>query len=130
MRVRVPPVILTVYIKVETYPLIYNWSSTVLKERIIFIICCIIIVLVSAIDIYWLVRNSEVILEYEKNPVGTWLINKDNGSVALFTSLKVLGTFIVITTLSTLYYLHAIKTIIMASILALLQLILLCVLLW
>jgi len=102
----------------------------VLKERIIFIICCIIIVLVSAIDIYWLVRNSEHILEYEKNPIGTWLINKDNGSVALFTSLKVLGTFIVITTLSTLYYLHAIKTIIMASILALLQLILLCVLLW
>jgi hypothetical protein len=119
-----------VYIKVETYPLIYNWSSAVLKERIIFIICCIIIVLVSAIDIYWLVRNSEYILEYEKNPIGTWLIHQDNGSVALFTSLKVIGTFIVITTLSMLYYLHAIKTIIMASILALLQLILLCVLLW
>lgn len=101
-----------------------------LKERIIFVVCCAIIVLVAAVDIYWLIKNSEVILEYEKNPMGTWLINKDNGSVALFTSLKMIGTFIVITTLSMLYKLHAIKTIIMAGILALFQLILLCVLLW
>ena len=95
-----------------------------MKERIIFVVCCIIIVLVATVDIYWLIKNSEVILEYEKNPVGTWLINKDNGSVALFTSLKMLGTFIVITTLSVLYRLHAIKTIIVAGILALVQLIL------
>ena len=74
-----------------------------MKERIIFVVCCIIIVLVATVDIYWLIKNSEVILEYEKNPMGTWLINKDNGSVALFTSLKMLGTFIVITTLSALY---------------------------
>ena len=101
-----------------------------MKERIIFVICCTIIVLVATVDINWLIKNSEVILEYEKNPMGTWLINKDNGSVALFTSLKMLGTFIVITALSVLYRLHAIKTIIVAGILALVQLILLGVLLW
>ena len=96
-----------------------------MKEKIIFVVCCTIIVLVATVDMYWLIKNSEVILEYEKNPMGTWLINKDNGSVALFTSLKMLGTFIVITALSVLYRLHAIKTIIVAGILALVQLILL-----
>ena len=101
-----------------------------MKERIIFVVCCTIIVLVATVDIYWLIKNSEVILEYEKNPLGTWLINKDNGSVARFTSLKMLGTFIVITALSVLYKLHAIKTIVVAGILALVQLILLGVLLW
>ena len=101
-----------------------------MKERLIFIICCAIIVLVAAVDVYWLIKNSEVILEYEKNPMGTWLVHTDNGSVALFTSLKMLGTFIVITTLSALYRLHAIKTIVMAGILASMQLLLLCVLLW
>jgi len=101
-----------------------------MKEKFIFILCCVIIVTVSAIDIYWLIRNSAVILEYEQNPMGTWLINKDNGSVALFTSVKMLGTFLVITILSTLYSVHALKTLIVSGILALLQLILLCYLLW
>lgn len=101
-----------------------------MKEKFIFILCCVIIVTVSAIDIYWLIRNSNVILEYEQNPMGTWLIHKDNGSVALFTSVKMLGTFLVITILSTLYRVHALKTLIVSGILALLQLILLCYLLW
>ena len=99
-------------------------------HRVIFIICCIIIVLISAIDIYWLVKNASLILEFEKNPLGKWLIQKDDGSVALFTSLKVIGTFIVILTLTLLYRLHAYKTMIIACILAMFQLLLLCYLLW
>ena len=50
-----------------------------MKERIIFVICCTIIVLVATVDIYWIIKNSEVILEYEKNHKGTWLIKKENG---------------------------------------------------
>lgn len=98
-------------------------------HRVIFTICCIVIILISAIDIYWLIKNADLILHYEKNPIGLWLINKDNGSVALFTSLKVIGTFIVIGTLIVLYKIHAYKTMIIACVLAIFQLFLLCYLL-
>ena len=98
-------------------------------HKTIFFICCIIIILISAIDIYWLIKNADLILHYEQNPIGIWLINKDNGSVALFTSLKVIGTFIVIGTLFILYKIHAYKTMIIASVLAFCQLLLLCYLL-
>jgi len=98
--------------------------------RVSFVFCCLIIIMISVIDIYWLVKNSSLILEFEMNPIGRWLIYKDGGSVALFVSLKVIGTFTVISTLIFLYKIHALKTMIVASVLSLLQLILLCYLLW
>ena len=62
---------------------------------------------------------------YEQNPIGMYLIQLDKGDVSLFIFLKVLGTF---TVMATLYMLRKYKitwAYIIASILTILQCILL-----
>ena len=43
--------------------------------------------LMSAYDAFWLVKNREFISSIEKNPLGLWLIELDDGDVSIFVSL-------------------------------------------
>ena len=62
------------------------------KDDVIFEILCFIIALVSAIDLYWIGKTREAILEMEENPVGRFLIRLDKGDISLFMAVKFFGT--------------------------------------
>lgn len=57
---------------------------------------CWVIIIISAIDMYWLSKNKDGIVEAEKNPIGRYLISLDDGDVSLFIFYKFIGTFAVI----------------------------------
>jgi hypothetical protein len=59
--------------------------------------------LMSAYDTFWLVKNREVISLTEKNPLGTWLIELDQGDISIFVATKFAGTIIAMGVLSLLY---------------------------
>ena len=73
-------------------------------KRNVFHLYCIIIAVISAIDIYWLSRNRSSIIMDEMNPIGQYLLKLDNGDVSLFILVKILGTDLVIAILYTLKY--------------------------
>jgi hypothetical protein len=56
----------------------------------------LVIVSVSIFDSYWTFKTADSILMREKNPIGVFLIKADNGDVALFMTLKMIGTMLVI----------------------------------
>jgi len=60
--------------------------------------------LISAIDLYWAVKNQHIMLQNEKNPVGRYLIGLDDGSVALFMGVKMAGTILALGVLIFLYH--------------------------
>ncbi len=62
----------------------------------IFALAWITIGLISAIDIYWAIKNQNILLDAELNPVGKYLIQADHGSVALFMGVKVTGLVLVL----------------------------------
>lgn len=62
---------------------------------------CLLIGIISAYDTYMLVRFQDIIVE--ENPIGRWLMDIDNGSVALFVGCKFTGTILVLTSLVFLY---------------------------
>ena len=94
-------------------------------KRNVFHLYCIIIAVVSAIDIYWLSRNRSSITMYEMNPIGQYLLKLDNGDVSLFILVKILGTNLVIAILYTLKYFNIKYTYIIAASLTLIQILLL-----
>ena len=59
---------------------------------------------ISAIDLYWAVKNQHIMLENEENPVGRYLIRLDDGSVALFMGVKMAGTILALGLLVFLYH--------------------------
>jgi hypothetical protein len=59
---------------------------------------------VSMYDVYWSFKVQDVLIEYEQNPIGTWLINLDNGDIALFMTIKMMGTMVVILAIPGLYF--------------------------
>ena len=59
--------------------------------------------IMSAYDTFWLVKNREVISLTEKNPIGTWLIELDQGDVSIFVGAKFAGTIMALGVLSLLY---------------------------
>lgn len=65
-------------------------------KRIAFDVLCWIVITISAIDMYWLSKNKDGIVESEKNPIGRYLIELDDGDVSLFIFWKFMGTFTVI----------------------------------
>ena len=73
-------------------------------KKAIIHVCAAIIVAVSAIDTYWLSKNRLIMDEVEKNPIGVYLIQLDNGDVSLFIGLKFISTFCVLAVLYGLYY--------------------------
>ena len=60
--------------------------------------------LISAIDLYWAVKNQHIMLENEENPIGRYLIRLDDGSVALFMGVKMAGTILALGLLVFLYH--------------------------
>ena len=70
---------------------------------IFFISLLIFISVVSSIDIYWSIHNQSELINVEKNPIGKYLINADNGSVGLFMASKSTGTILVCGILLLLY---------------------------
>ncbi|MFO0943435.1 MAG: hypothetical protein U0930_22090 [Pirellulales bacterium] len=61
------------------------------------------IALVSVHDAALLVVNQDLIQEFEQNPIGSWLIQLNNGSVWLFVILKLLGTSIACAVLASIF---------------------------
>lgn len=59
---------------------------------------------VAAIDTYWSIKLQDILVQTEQNPIGVWLIHKDEGSVALFMGLKFAGVVMV---LGCLVFLHS-----------------------
>lgn len=60
--------------------------------------------LISAIDLYWAVKNQHIMLHNEENPIGRYLIGLDDGSVALFMGVKMAGTILALGFLIFLYH--------------------------
>ena len=58
---------------------------------------------VSMLDHYLTIKLSETINEYEKNPIGRFLLDADGGNVALFMTLKMIGLWLICLVLIFLY---------------------------
>jgi len=56
----------------------------------------------SAYDGYLVVRTGEMIRDFEKNPVGRYLIDRNDGDPALFLRVKAAGTIVSLTALAAL----------------------------
>jgi hypothetical protein len=65
--------------------------------------CCVVIAAVSVHDATLVVLNEDMIIEFERNPVGKWLIERQGGEVWLFVLAKFAGAAVVCATLITLY---------------------------
>ena len=72
--------------------------------RISFYMQLVFISLVASYDSYLAVKLRDTLYVEELNPLGRMLIRMDNGDVALFMGLKMLGTISVLGTLLFLYY--------------------------
>lgn len=81
---------------------------------------------VAVYDTYLTVHFQETMHHLEENPVGRWLIRADGGSVALFVGAKFIGTILVLAALPLLYLQHRALGMIVASGVAMCQVILLC----
>jgi hypothetical protein len=57
---------------------------------------------VSVYDGYLVVRTGEAIREFEKNPIGIYLIDCDDGDPGVFLRVKAAGTLLALTALSVL----------------------------
>ena len=88
-------------------------------------ICAAVIVLVAAIDTYWLSKNRLIMEQSEKNPIGRYLLSLDDGDVSLFILFKFIGTYIVLAALYGLLQRHPRKALFMGCLLAFLQICLL-----
>tara|TARA_R100000656_G_scaffold71761_1_gene53708 strand:- start:264 stop:590 length:327 start_codon:yes stop_codon:yes gene_type:complete len=60
--------------------------------------------LISSVDLYWAIKNQHLMLEMEENPIGQWLLSKDDGDVALFMGVKMAGTTLALGLLVFLYH--------------------------
>jgi hypothetical protein len=58
---------------------------------------------VSVYDGYLVIRTGDEIVEYEKNPVGLFLLKCDHGNPTLFLMAKAAGTCVVLGALTALY---------------------------
>ena len=82
------------------------------------------IFLVSMVDHYLTIKLQETILIEEKNPLGVFLIHIDDGSVALFMTLKMAFLWLMYFSLLELYKVKKIYAIIPMIVLSIVQLIL------
>jgi len=57
---------------------------------------------VSAYDGYLVVRTGGMIRDFEKNPIGRYLIDRNDGDPALFLRVKAAGTIVALTALAAL----------------------------
>jgi hypothetical protein len=71
--------------------------------RTIFWTLFVIIAAVAAYDVYLSIKLQASLYAMEENPLGRWLIELDNGDVALFMTAKMIGTTVVLLLLPALY---------------------------
>ena len=74
------------------------------KSLILLMVLAAFVAGVSVYDAYWAFKTQSVIVEFEKNPIGLYLIKLDGGDVALFMTFKMVGTMIVIMAIPALYF--------------------------
>jgi hypothetical protein len=60
--------------------------------------------IISSVDIYWSIVNQEILMEAEENPIGRYLIEREDGDIALFMAIKVAGTITALGILVILYH--------------------------
>jgi hypothetical protein len=58
---------------------------------------------VETYDIYLTVKFQNCLYLQEKNPIGRWLIDLDNGDVALFVAIKVAAIIVVLASVPLLF---------------------------
>lgn len=94
-------------------------------------LCCLaatwlVIGAVAAYDTYLTVQFQETMHLLEQNPVGRWLIQMNDGSVALFVGAKFVGTILVLGAIPLLYLRQRTLGVVVASGVAVCQVVLLC----
>ena len=72
-------------------------------KPVVFALCCVGIALISVHDAMLVVVHHETISELERNPIGKWLLDIQQGEVWLFVLVKLAGTAVVCTVLVSLY---------------------------
>lgn len=76
---------------------------------------------VSMIDHYWTIKLADTINEEEKNPIGLWLLSLDEGSPALFMTIKMICLWFIFLICLKLYYWRPIHCLISLFVLATIQ---------
>lgn len=99
-----------------------GWSFK--GELVLLWSCIALIASVSMYDVYWSFKTQDVLVEFEKNPIGTWLINMDGGDIALFMTVKMMGTMAVILAIPAIYFARRTWGLIVCVSLAIFQLLL------
>ncbi|MBL8817394.1 MAG: hypothetical protein JNL58_15310 [Planctomyces sp.] len=54
-----------------------------------------VIVGISVYDTWLIIRFARCIVELEENPIGSWLLEINNGDISLFVGSKIVGTILV-----------------------------------
>ncbi|MGE3315514.1 MAG: hypothetical protein AB7O26_10395 [Planctomycetaceae bacterium] len=82
------------------------WSrlARVNPATLLFAVALTYVALVSLYDGYLVIRTGDLIEEFEKNPVGLFLIQINGGDPTLFLAAKALGTLAVLAILTSLYH--------------------------
>ena len=96
------------------------------RKELVFVACCVWIAVISVHDAVLVVVNHDVIEQYERNPVGRWLLERHGGEVWLFVMVKLAGTAAVCVVLVSLYRYRRALAMPVAAVLAGFQLLLLC----
>ena len=86
--------------------------------------------LISMLDHYMTIKMQETILDYEQNPIGSFLINLDSGSVALFMTAKMMCLWIIASIIISTYQESKVKAYIYTTVLCIVQFLLLLYFVW
>jgi len=97
---------------------------------LVFNLCFWWVLLVSLVDHYLTIKLQETILTAEKNPLGIFLIKADNGSVALFMTLKMAFLWVIYFFLLNIYKVKKIYALVPLAFLSIFQLILVFYFFW
>jgi hypothetical protein len=73
-------------------------------EKYFYGIMWLAIGIISSVDVYWSIINQEILIVEEENPIGRYLIEREDGDISLFMSVKVAGTIAALGILVVLYH--------------------------
>jgi hypothetical protein len=71
--------------------------------KLTFAAFCLVVMAVSVHDAMLVVLNAQIIVEFEQNPVGRWLLQLPGGGIWLFLLVKLVGTAVACSILVTVY---------------------------
>jgi hypothetical protein len=90
-------------IKTEPFVDDRSKSSRITSAALIFTAVQLFVAAVSLYDGYLVLRTGDEICQFEKNPVGLFLIEHNHGDPFVFLIVKAVGTSTVLAALSVLY---------------------------